>query len=103
MSYGALIRGNSGQTIIDDVNPCMHIVESGTYGVQGATELVISYSTPINSPYEPYVYVRPNGPHQIYQFRHLGGPGRGLASRFISLFSGTLNRRYMEGSGRRPP
>ncbi|HBP5732873.1 TPA: hypothetical protein L6B58_04715 [Pseudomonas aeruginosa] len=90
MSYGALIRGNSGQTIIDDVNPCMHIVESGTYGVQGATELVISYSNPINSPYEPYVYVRPNGPHQIYQFRHLGGPGAWTGFAFYqSIFRDT--------------
>ena len=75
MSYGILVRGNNGQTIIDDSNPCMHIVEGGVYGVQGAVEIVVNYSAPINSPYEPYVYFCPNGPHQIYRFRHLGGAG----------------------------
>ncbi|HBP5809167.1 TPA: hypothetical protein L5717_006592, partial [Pseudomonas aeruginosa] len=75
MSYGVLIRGNSGQTIIDDSNPCVHIAASGTYGVQTTRETIVSYPSAIQSPYEPYVYFRPNGPHQIYLFRHIGSPG----------------------------
>ncbi|MBG4943831.1 hypothetical protein GHV78_05310 [Pseudomonas aeruginosa] len=75
MSYGVLIRGDSGQTIIDDSNPCIHIATSGTYGVQTSSETIVSYPSAIQSPYEPYVYFRPDGPHQVFQFRHLGSPG----------------------------
>ncbi|RUD96335.1 hypothetical protein [Pseudomonas aeruginosa] len=75
MSYGALIRGDTGQTIIDDSNPCIHFAASGTYGHTTGRETVIQYASPIQSPYEPYVFVRPNGPHQIYLFRHIGAPG----------------------------
>lgn len=75
MSYGVLIRGNAGQIIIDDSNPCIHLAASGSYGHTTGRETVIRYPHSIQSQYEPYVFVRPNGPHQIYLFRHIGSPG----------------------------
>lgn len=85
MSFGVAIRGAMGQTLIDDVNPCLHLAATGSYGGQSMNEMVVMYPAAINSPYEPYVFFRPNGPHQIYLFRHLGSPGNWTGFAFWQL------------------
>lgn len=75
MTAGFQAIGDSSQLIISEDNPVAMLMGSGTYARVGSSETVITYSTPINSPIPPMVFVKPDGAHMVTMFRHIGSAG----------------------------
>ena len=64
MSFGAIFTGNSGQVIIDQDHPVYQYVTFGTYASgTGGGNVSVTFSSPIQSPEPPLIFIRPDGAH----------------------------------------
>lgn len=75
MSFGLKFLGASGQVVIDEDFPCMHLVAAGTYPATTTSIITVTYPAAIGSPVAPFVFFKPNGAHHITNFRHTGSAG----------------------------
>lgn len=79
MSYGILCEGHKGQTIIDDEHSLFHVMSSGSYAaaapnIKGCW-IYVTYTSSINSPRPPLIFISPDGAGVYYPVLHSGAAG----------------------------